>query len=85
MFNEPPYAKRHVRWCESTVREIIPYFLLDYNLKSQAAAILIRPSLPQGSALWPAFRYVLVCCLLRVVFEQRGMVVGKTYEVFKTS
>jgi hypothetical protein len=29
MFNEPPYAERHVRWCERTVREIIPYFLLD--------------------------------------------------------
>ena len=31
MFNEPPYAERHVRWCERTVREIIPYFLLDYS------------------------------------------------------
>ena len=30
MFNEPPYAERHVRWCERTVREIIPYFLLDF-------------------------------------------------------
>jgi hypothetical protein len=29
MFNEPPYAERHVRGCERTVREIIPYFLLD--------------------------------------------------------
>ncbi|AEW02261.1 hypothetical protein Niako_6035 [Niastella koreensis GR20-10] len=29
MFNEPPYAERHVRWCERTVREVIPYFLLD--------------------------------------------------------
>jgi RNA-directed DNA polymerase len=29
MFNEPPYTERHVRWCERTVREIIPYFLLD--------------------------------------------------------
>ena len=28
-FNKPPYAERHVRWCERTVREIIPYFLLD--------------------------------------------------------
>ena len=31
MFNEPPYAERHVRWCERTVREIIPYFLLDFE------------------------------------------------------
>ena len=23
--NKPPYAERHVRWCERTVREIIPY------------------------------------------------------------
>jgi len=22
MFNEPPYAERHVRWCEGTGREI---------------------------------------------------------------
>ncbi|MCF6403677.1 hypothetical protein L3C95_12370, partial [Chitinophaga filiformis] len=29
MFNEPPYAERHVRWCERTVGEVIPYFLLD--------------------------------------------------------
>jgi hypothetical protein len=27
--DKPPYAERHVRWCERTVREIIPYFLLD--------------------------------------------------------
>ena len=27
--NKPPYAERHVRWCERTVREIIPHLLLD--------------------------------------------------------
>ena len=29
--DKPPYAERHVRWCERTVREVIPYFLLDYR------------------------------------------------------
>ena len=29
--NEPPYTERYVRWCEGTVREIIPHFLLDKN------------------------------------------------------
>ena len=27
--NKPPYAGRHVRWCERTVGEIIPHLLLD--------------------------------------------------------
>jgi hypothetical protein len=34
--NKPPYAERHVRWCERTVREIIPYFLLDLYDKRYA-------------------------------------------------
>jgi len=30
MFNEPPYAERHVRWCERSGRELIPRLLLDF-------------------------------------------------------
>ena len=26
---EPPYAERHVRWCERTHGELIPMLLLD--------------------------------------------------------
>ncbi|MFA6884355.1 MAG: hypothetical protein WCQ55_04540, partial [Paludibacteraceae bacterium] len=26
---EPPYAERHVRWCERSHRELIPMLLLD--------------------------------------------------------
>jgi hypothetical protein len=29
VFNEPPYAERHVRWCEGTGKEIIFTFPLD--------------------------------------------------------
>src|ERR1035437_371888 len=29
---EPPYAERHVQWCERTVRELIPHFLLPNKL-----------------------------------------------------
>jgi len=29
MFNEPPYAERHVRWCEGTGNQIMITFLLD--------------------------------------------------------
>lgn len=28
MFNEPPYAERHVRWCEGTGNQIMITFLL---------------------------------------------------------
>ena len=28
---EPPYAERHVRWCERTHGELIPMFLLDLD------------------------------------------------------
>jgi hypothetical protein len=28
--DKPPYAERHVRWCERTVGELIPHLLLDY-------------------------------------------------------
>lgn len=41
MFNEPPYAERHVRWCERTVREVIPYFLLDYHLPAHATGATV--------------------------------------------
>ena len=27
---EPPYAERHVRWCERSHGELIPMLLLDY-------------------------------------------------------
>ena len=27
---EPPYAERHVRWCEGTATELISCLLLDY-------------------------------------------------------
>ena len=30
IFYEPPYAERHVRWCERTVGKLITYFLLDF-------------------------------------------------------
>jgi hypothetical protein len=30
--DKPPYAERHVRWCERTGRELIPTFLLDFML-----------------------------------------------------
>ena len=29
MFDEPPYAERHVRWCEGTGNQIMITFLLD--------------------------------------------------------
>jgi hypothetical protein len=29
MFNEPPYAERHVRWCERTGNQLMITFLLD--------------------------------------------------------
>jgi hypothetical protein len=28
LVSEPPYTERYVRWCERTVRELIPHFLL---------------------------------------------------------
>ena len=31
-FNKPPYAERHVRWCERTGSELIATFLLDLML-----------------------------------------------------
>ncbi|HEY4322473.1 MAG TPA: hypothetical protein VGN20_00765, partial [Mucilaginibacter sp.] len=42
MFNEPPYAERHVRWCERTVGEIIPYFLLDLYLTTSLQAVKFK-------------------------------------------
>ena len=30
-FNKPPYAERHVRWCERTGSQIMATFLLDYD------------------------------------------------------
>src|SRR5690606_17579421 len=29
--DKPPYAERHVRWCERTEREIIPFLLLNFK------------------------------------------------------
>lgn len=31
MIMEPPYAERHVRWCERTHEEIILMLLLDFR------------------------------------------------------
>jgi hypothetical protein len=31
--DKPPYAERHVRWCERTVGELIPHLLLDCSKK----------------------------------------------------
>jgi len=33
--DKPPYAERHVRWCERTVGELIPHLLLDYSKRGQ--------------------------------------------------
>jgi hypothetical protein len=33
--DKPPYAERHVRWCERTVGELIPHLLLDYSKREQ--------------------------------------------------
>lgn len=30
---EPPYAGRHVRWCERSHGELIPMLLLDYPFR----------------------------------------------------
>ena len=32
---EPPYAERHVRWCERTHGELIPMLLLDIYCKKK--------------------------------------------------
>ena len=47
MIMEPPYAERHVRWCERTHEEIILMFLLDYmgslfQLTSKASIVMPR-------------------------------------------
>ncbi|MFA6778545.1 MAG: hypothetical protein WCU80_02020, partial [Paludibacteraceae bacterium] len=38
---EPPYAERHVRWCERSHRELIPMLLLDYLPILQVAGLFL--------------------------------------------
>lgn len=40
MFNEPPYAERHVRWCEGTGNQIMITFLLDCFCGGTSAGII---------------------------------------------
>ena len=45
--DKPPYAERHVRWCERTVKEIIPHLLLDFRgylvIKISCESVLFAP------------------------------------------
>ena len=36
---EPPYAERHVRWCERSHGEIIPMLLLDLFAQQSCCAV----------------------------------------------
>ena len=44
MFDEPPYAERHVRWCEGTGNQIMITFLLDFI--SKLLMVLFNNDLP---------------------------------------
>lgn len=41
---EPPYAGRHVRWCERSHGELIPMLLLDF----QNTAVMVAKTPPFG-------------------------------------
>jgi hypothetical protein len=45
MFNEPPYAERHVRWCERTGNQLMITFLLDFVI------ILFSKAMDQNLAM----------------------------------
>lgn len=41
MFNEPPYAERHVRWCEGTGNQLMITFLLYQVISAIVGAELV--------------------------------------------
>ncbi|SDK33065.1 hypothetical protein SAMN04487898_107222 [Pedobacter sp. ok626] len=58
MFNEPPYAERHVRWCEGTGNQIMITFLL-YAIS--------------GSPNVSFQNYLGFCCNLELVITSWGI------------
>ena len=50
---KPPYAERHVRWCERSHGELIPMLLLDRQRKAEGQYARATVAMPENEKTQP--------------------------------